>query len=191
TAALDPGVKGMLMKDTRDFLCSEKRYADRGIPFRRGCLLHGVSGSSKFSLIRAIAGELALDIYVVSLSAEHTYLLFNVTRRAINDATLNTLMGRVPARCILLKDLDAAFTRSTQRDGSATSLPSTTKKDNTTTEEDVNTLSLSGLLNSLDGVAAAEGRILFATTNHLARLDPALSRPGRMDIWIELKNASK
>ncbi|KIJ50430.1 hypothetical protein M422DRAFT_777141 [Sphaerobolus stellatus SS14] len=195
---LDPGVKEMLMEDTRDFLRSEKWYADRGIPFRRGYLLHGVPGSGKSSLIHAIAGELALDIYVVSLSASW-----------INDATLNTLMGRVPARCILLlEDLDAAFTRSTQRDGSATGLPSTTKKDNTTTEvvstvpnnpakpdgkeqEDVNTLSLSGLLNSLDGVAAAEGRILFATTNHLERLDPALSRPGRMDVWIEFKNASK
>lgn len=29
------------------------------------------------------------------------------------------------------------------------------------------------------------------TTNHLERLDPALSRPGRMDVWIEFKNASK
>lgn len=30
-----------------------------------------------------------------------------------------------------------------------------------------------------------------STTNHLERLDPALSRPGRMDVWIEFKNASK
>ncbi|TFY67601.1 hypothetical protein EVJ58_g1530 [Rhodofomes roseus] len=49
----------------------------------------------------------------------------------------------------------------------------------------------SGLLNSLDGVAAAEGRLLFATTNHIERLDPALSRPGRMDVWINFKHASK
>jgi chaperone BCS1 len=75
---------------------------------------------------------------------------------------------------------------------------------------DVNTLTLSGLLNALDGAAAAEGRILFAyvllaiaayqtvlihnylsTANHLEQLDPALCRPGRMDVWIEFKNASK
>lgn len=30
-----------------------------------------------------------------------------------------------------------------------------------------------------------------STTNHLERLDPALSRPGRMDVWVEFKNASK
>jgi mitochondrial chaperone BCS1 len=29
------------------------------------------------------------------------------------------------------------------------------------------------------------------TTNHLERLDPALSRPGRLDVWIEFRNASK
>ena len=122
-------------------------------------------GSGKSSLIHAIAGELMLDIYVVSLSSSW-----------ISDSTLTTLMGRVPARCIvLLEDLDAAFTRSTSRDDDATGSP----ESKTTTVEsldstsrsrrhkmdhlsDVNTLSLSGLLNALDGVAASEGRILFA-----------------------------
>jgi mitochondrial chaperone BCS1 len=195
---LNPGVKEMLLNDTKDFLRSEKWYADRGIPFRRGYLLHGVPGSGKSSLIHAIAGELALDIYVVSLSASW-----------INDSTLTTLMGRVPARCIvLLEDLDAAFTRSTSRDDGATGSPDKDKDKEQGPQEnpsssssssrrrkdqlsDVNTLSLSGLLNALDGVAAAEGRLLFATTNHLERLDPALSRPGRMDVWIEFRNASK
>ncbi|EJD05988.1 P-loop containing nucleoside triphosphate hydrolase protein [Fomitiporia mediterranea MF3/22] len=204
---LEPGVKEMLLADTRDFLKSEKWYADRGIPFRRGYLLHGVPGSGKSSLIHAIAGALMLDIYVVSLSSSW-----------MNDSTLTTLMGRVPARCIvLLEDLDAAFTRSTSRDATSTGAPGSKKRggsnssDNKDDSDDddnedengkskkkkkddslseINTLSLSGLLNALDGVAASEGRILFATTNHLERLDPALSRPGRMDVWIEFKNAS-
>ncbi|KLO06556.1 P-loop containing nucleoside triphosphate hydrolase protein [Schizopora paradoxa] len=197
---LEPGVKEMLLADTRDFLKSEKWYADRGIPFRRGYLLHGVPGSGKSSLIHAIAGELLLDIYVVSLSSSW-----------MNDSTLTALMGRVPARCIvLLEDLDAAFTRSTSRDSGSTGAPVSGPKNKKNNDDDsddedssarkkkkddhamsdVNTLSLSGLLNALDGVAAAEGRILFATTNHLERLDPALSRPGRMDVWVEFKNAS-
>jgi SpoVK/Ycf46/Vps4 family AAA+-type ATPase len=37
---------------------------------------------------------------------------------------------------------------------------------------------MSGLLNALDGVASADGRLLFCTTNHLEKLDPALCRPG-------------
>ncbi|KAJ7018394.1 P-loop containing nucleoside triphosphate hydrolase protein [Mycena alexandri] len=191
---LDPGVKEMLLGDARDFLASEKWYADRGIPFRRGYLLHGVPGSGKSSLIHAIAGELMLDIYVVSLSSAW-----------ISDSVLMGLMGRVPKGAILLlEDLDAAFTRSVSRseegNGPAVEGPELPPKRRSREKErdrdrdgmsDLNTLSLSGLLNALDGVAAAEGRILFATTNHLEKLDPALSRPGRMDVWVEFKNASK
>jgi chaperone BCS1 len=139
-----------------------------------------VPGSGKTSLIHALAGALALDIYVVSLSASW-----------INDATLSTLMGRVPARCIvLLEDLDAAFTRSANRDddngtgvppggngggkGNGGSGGSNDWDEGNATRHlssfsrrrdfvpDYNTLSLSGLLNSLDGVSAPEGRLLFA-----------------------------
>jgi chaperone BCS1 len=185
---LNPGVKEMLLNDTKDFLKSEKVsirlsyncnvphvylkwYADRGIPFRRGYLLHGVPGSGKSSLIHAIAGQLMLDIYVVSLSASW-----------ISDSTLTTLMGRVPARCILLlEDLDAAFTRSVNRgqgqekekkegpaeqNGNNSNIGSGLGRGRGRRTEqlsDVNTLSLSGLLNALDGVAAAEGRLLFAS----------------------------
>jgi chaperone BCS1 len=112
-----------------------------------------------------------LDIYVVSLSSSW-----------INDSTLTTLMGRVPSRCIvLLEDLDAAFTRSVTRskDKDKEKKKSDSKSDNEDEASsgsssrsrrhrnkenlsDVNTLTLSGLLNALDGVAAAEGRILFA-----------------------------
>ncbi|KAG8766260.1 hypothetical protein FRC12_006993 [Ceratobasidium sp. 428] len=178
---LEPGVKDMLLADAKDFLRSEDWYAERGIPFRRGYLLHGVPGSGKTSLIHALAGELGLDIYVASLSM-----------KGMSDTTLTNLMGRVPQRCILLlEDLDAAFTRGTSRDAKSTGAPTTTTTTKTDTKDDPNTLSLSGLLNSLDGVAAAEGRLLFATTNHIERLDPALSRPGRMDVWVDFKNASR
>ncbi|KAF8815434.1 P-loop containing nucleoside triphosphate hydrolase protein [Phlegmacium glaucopus] len=179
---LQPGVKDMLLADCRDFLCSEEWYAERGIPFRRGYLLHGVPGSGKTSLIHSLAGELGLDIYVVSLSS-----------KGMSDNTLTTLMGHVPSRCILLlEDLDAAFTRSVTRDATSTGTPTAATKETATAETtDGSTLSLSGLLNSLDGVAAAEGRLLFATTNHIERLDPALSRPGRMDVWVNFTHATK
>ena len=168
-----------------------------GIPFRRGYLLHGVPGSGKSSLIHAIAGELMLDIYVVSLSSSW-----------ISDSTLTTLMGRVPSRCILLlEDLDAAFTRSVSRDKNSTGSPdgstngdegdtavqtvpsSSASKSRRNKDQisDINTLSLSGLLNALDGVAAAEGRILFAyviSTIRVLNLTVSLARRTISSAWI-------
>ncbi|KDQ27294.1 hypothetical protein PLEOSDRAFT_1064650 [Pleurotus ostreatus PC15] len=222
SVVLEPGVKERVVADARDFLASEKWYSDRGIPFRRGYLLHGIPGSGKSSLIHAIASELELDVYVLSLSAPW-----------MSDDRLQQLLGVVPkGTMVLLEDLDAAFTRSTTREEdeknassdsstaanqeSATATTTTfsgrrgrsrlhrssrtstkdTKKDKKEKKDkdrlnDVNTLSLSGLLNALDGVAASEGRLLFATTNHIERLDPALRRPGRMDIWVEFKYATR
>ena len=76
-------------------------------------------------------------------------------------------MSNAPERSILLlEDIDAAFLGRTatsqerQPDGYQ---PNVT---------------FSGLLNALDGVASGESRIIFMTTNHLERLDPALIRPG-------------
>ena len=47
-------------------------------------------------------------------------------------------------------------------------------------------VTLSGLLNMVDGLWSSSGheRILIFTTNHMDRLDPALLRPGRMDMHI-------
>ncbi len=50
-------------------------------------------------------------------------------------------------------------------------------------------LSLSGLLNILDGVASQEGRVLIMTTNHLEKLDKALIRPGRVDMIVKFDKA--
>ena len=46
----------------------------------------------------------------------------------------------------------------------------------------LNRLTFSGLLNAIDGVTSTEGRIVFMTTNYVDRLDPALIRPGRVDL---------
>ncbi|OCF57791.1 hypothetical protein L486_05256 [Kwoniella mangroviensis CBS 10435] len=57
-------------------------------------------------------------------------------------------------------------------------------------ESNRSSVTLSGLLNAIDGLAASEGRILFCTTNHVRRIDPALSRPGRCDVWLEFTYAT-
>ncbi|CEF62376.1 Mitochondrial chaperone BCS1 [Strongyloides ratti] len=71
---------------------------------------------------------------------------------------------------ILLEDIDAAF--QSRED----------PMQNHRAYDGMTRVTFSGLLNAIDGVACAEERILFMTTNHLDRLDPALIRPGRVDM---------
>lgn len=68
---------------------------------------------------------------------------------SMSDNMLAGLMGRIPARCILLlEDLDASFTRSTNRDGKSTGVPTVKSASESKENKDGNTLSLSGLLNA-------------------------------------------
>ncbi|KAG8777049.1 hypothetical protein FRC12_000564 [Ceratobasidium sp. 428] len=172
---LDTEIKDMIMEDAKDFMSSETWYADRGIPFRRGYLLYGAPGSGKTSLIHALAGELKLDVYVISLS-----------RRGFDDAKLNEMISDLPPRAIaLIEDIDASFTTAVGVRGSGSTSNVGLGGD------DGGGVTLAGLLGAIDGVAAQEGRLLFATTNHVEVLDPALTRPGRMDVHVEFRLASK
>jgi len=167
---LDPDRKEMILADAREFMASEKWYSERGLPYRRGYLFHGCPGSGKTSLVHALAGQLGLDIYVINLS-----------KKGLDDSGLSELVGDLPARSVaLIEEIDAAFTRGVNRD--------TANKDGSSESAGV---TLSGLLASIDGIQASEGRLLFATTNKYFALDPALVRPGRLDVHLEFTYASQ
>lgn len=79
-----------------------------------------------------------------------------------------------------------------------TSVPSGNSQESPSTEsvglrqhQDEGHISLSGLLNVIDEIASNEGRILMLTTNSIKDLDPALIRPGRVDLSIESRLATK
>lgn len=158
---LADGLAESLLEDARTFLKSESWYIARGIPWRRGYLLYGPPGTGKTSVIKALASELNLDLSIVNLAAER-----------LDDQQLCTLLGSAPARSVLLfEDIDAVF-----REREA----GTAGKG----------ITFSGLLNAIDGVMSQEGHMLFMTTNHIERLDPALIRPGRIDWQREIGLAS-
>lgn len=56
-------------------------------------------------------------------------------------------------------------------------------------KEDIITLSF--LLNIIDGIRETPGRILIITSNDYEHLDKALVRPGRIDITLDMKNSTK
>ncbi|KAI0047921.1 P-loop containing nucleoside triphosphate hydrolase protein, partial [Auriscalpium vulgare] len=123
-------------------------------------------------------GELGLDIYTISLS-----------KSGLDDTTLNSLISSLPPQCIaIMEDIDAAFTRGITRDNEQ---QERAQKHRAGGDVGRTRLTLSGLLNALDGVSAHEGRLLFATTNRYSVLDAALTRPGRMDLHVEFRLASR
>ncbi|CAH1117802.1 unnamed protein product [Phaedon cochleariae] len=157
---LDTGISDKIMDDCQEFISTPSWYIDRGIPYRRGYLLYGPPGCGKSSYITALAGELGFSICVLNLS-----------ERSLSDDRLNHLLSVAPQQSIiLLEDIDAAFT---SREDTAQQKAAF---------EGMNRVTFSGLLNCLDGVASTEARILFMTTNYIDRLDPALIRPGRVDL---------
>ncbi|XP_032671251.1 mitochondrial chaperone BCS1 [Odontomachus brunneus] len=160
SVVLDTGVSERIINDCREFINNPSWYSERGIPYRRGYLLHGPPGCGKSSYITALAGELERGICVLNLS-----------ERGLTDDRLNHLLAVAPQQTIiLLEDIDAAFTSREE------------SKEVKSAYEGLNRVTFSGLLNCLDGVASTEARILFMTTNYLERLDPALVRPGRVDV---------
>ena len=166
SVVLEEGLADKIVHDVQEFLHARTWYLDRGIPYRRGYLLHGPPGTGKTSFVQALAGKLDFNIAMLSLS-----------QRGLTDDLLNQLLLNIPARTIvLLEDADAAFSNRRQRDTDGYSGANVT---------------YSGLLNALDGVASAEERIIFMTTNHIDRLDDALVRPGRVDMTVHLGNATE
>jgi len=109
----------------------------------------------------------------------------------LDDATLQELISFLPEKCIaLMEDIDAAFRHDINREQPPVDSPHAAFPGAINGSQSRG-VTLSGLLNAIDGVAAHEGRLLFATTNHYESLDPALRRPGRMDRHIEFKLASR
>ncbi|KAI0026189.1 BCS1 N terminal-domain-containing protein [Xylariomycetidae sp. FL0641] len=188
TVILNEKTKQDLIEDVTDYLClaTQRWYANRGIPYRRGYLLYGPPGTGKSSLSLALAGYFQMRIYIVSLSS--------ITA---NEENLASLFAELPRRCVvLLEDIDTAgLTHTRDENGHVVNPPADDAEPGQLTPGNGNTLapppqpssrlSLSGLLNILDGVASQEGRVLIMTTNHLDKLDKALIRPGRVDTIVE------
>ena len=156
TIYLPPSIKAKARDEVAAFMAGKKDYARFGIPYRRTFLLAGPPGAGKTSLIHALASEFNRDIYMISVGPKTT------------DESLRTALRKVRGRrgtFLVLEDVDALFTVDREIDKSSS----------------VHALSFSGLLNALDGLGAPPGVLLFLTTNHLDKLDPALLRPGRVD----------
>ncbi|KAJ7779739.1 P-loop containing nucleoside triphosphate hydrolase protein [Mycena metata] len=206
---LPEGVVDALVHDAQEFLTTENWYVEAGIPHRRGYLLYGPPGTGKTSTIHALAGALNLENFSLSLASSF-----------VDDSFLQRAASSIPKHALfLIEDIDCAFVSRDDEDdldprgfsfsgGGRANFPAGRGfvKGNMSrgNGEPVRSLvTLSGLLNVIDGVGSEEGKLFFATVNHLFltftddaliqflqtnyidRLDAALLRPGRIDRKVQ------
>jgi chaperone BCS1 len=150
-----------IVSDVQRFVDGRQWYLDRGIPYRRGFLFYGPPGTGKTSFVIALASHFGKPIYALNMGSVSC------------DAALIAAVAQVPCDAILLiEDVDAAQAkRFSVKDGAPTP-----------NQEPQEGVTLSALLNSVDGVFAQDGRVLIMTTNDPDKIDPALIRPGRADV---------
>lgn len=189
TISLKKGMSEKLISDLKSFLDSREKYNQIGIPWRRGYLLYGSPGTGKTSTTLAIANECDLSVAFLSLTASGT-----------NDESLIDAVNLMPKNSILLlEDIDAASNAVKSRENNEDEgeniedLKSPKKKsnNNNNSSDSKSDVTLSGLLNALDGVVSPEGLVVFMTTNHPEKLDKALVREGRVDYKVEFELADE
>lgn len=141
-------------------------YKKYNIPYKKCFLLEGPPGTGKTSFVQAVATALQCEIYTLSMAN-------------VSDSTLPSLITQLTKsptlKVLLLEDLDSLKT-----------LHSRDASDDNDDADSTRRLSLQGYLNSFGGIVPINNLIIFITTNHLEKLDPAVVRPGRVDKIVHI-----
>ncbi|XP_027358170.1 AAA-ATPase ASD, mitochondrial-like isoform X2 [Abrus precatorius] len=184
TLAMDPKKKEEIRNDLEKFKKGEDYYKKIGKAWKRGYLLYGPPGTGKSTMIAAMANFMNYDVYDLELTAvkENTEL-----RRLLIETSSKSI--------IVIEDIDCSLDLTGQRkknkkekDEDEVEQAKNPTKKHEEDEEKGSKVTLSGLLNFIDGIWSACGgeRIIIFTTNFVEKLDPALIRRGRMDKHIEM-----
>jgi chaperone BCS1 len=153
-----------IKEDMSIFYSSYDSYKNKGILYKRGYLFYGEPGTGKTTAIVSLAHELKKDIYIMYLQP------------GMSNSGFISAVSMIPDNGILVIEDADCFQETHQR-----------KEDSKNKE----TLSLSTILNTLDGVCTPMGLVFIITTNKKDTLDPALIRPGRIDMAVEFKKPEK
>jgi len=157
-------VKTALFGDVEHFMKNISWYIDRNVAYKRNYLLYGPPGTGKTTIPRIIASTYDIPIFYLDLSVMNTPDLIESALVAYNNRLTDALVSNknnIDYYILLIEDIDRypCFTG------------------------DNSEISLSFLLNMLDGPGNPTGRIVIMTANDVSKIAnyEALNRPGRID----------
>ena len=205
--------KSMLLDKIDFFINNEDWYKHQGKPYTLGIGLSGPPGTGKTSIIKSIAKQLDRNLIVIPLDKIKSTKEFTAAfyESRYNKANKPNSIG-FNKKIIVFEDIDCmseiVFTRDkspstptddeTKKEPSQSQLISTVIKackdddyeplKSLKTDEDK--LTLSFVLNVIDGIRETPGRIIIISSNYYDKLDRALVRPGRIDICLKMELAS-
>ena len=196
TIALKEGQLEDLLDDLETFTKSEPWYHEHDIPYSRGYLLYGPPGTGKTSIIKGISNHTQRHIHYLNLNQITDDNELIVLLKDIQYKETILVIEDIDAMTNCIKDrmslpMDSEISKKLEKLEDTMNKISTEfihnsydnypRSSNRTNNENKKTLSLSTLLNAIDGVFNNDGRILIMTSNHPETLDQALLRPGRID----------
>ncbi|XP_044467324.1 AAA-ATPase At3g28580-like isoform X1 [Mangifera indica] len=183
TLAMETTKKEEIKKDLLKFREGKEYYKKIGKAWKRGYLLYGPPGTGKSTMIAAMANFLNYDVYDLELT---TVKDNSQLRSLLIETTNKSIIVIEDIDCLL--DLTGQWEKKKEKDEDKEEKNPVEKKMKEEGENKASKVTLSGLLNFIDGLWSACGgeRLIVFTTNYLDKLDPALIRRGRMDKHIEM-----
>lgn len=171
-------------------------YVRANLTYKNIFLVYGEPGTGKSTLAKVIAKELRRNICLVNLKSIK------------NLESLQEIISTHSSNVIVFEELDCLIEslkkRTTEAESQMTKMahqfsnsmmrytqPISNDINALSFGDFQNTLELSDFLEILDGMRTANDSIIFFTTNHIEKIDPAFKRHGRINHLIEMKLCNK